>query len=253
MTEKELNEIYGSGKIIPAEAARESHVQSINAQRITMEMNTKFHTPEELNALFSELTGKTVTDISIFPPFYTDYGRNITVGHNVFLNSGVCMQDQGGITIGDGTLIGHHVVLATLNHNPDPARRGELYGSPITIGKNVWIGSNATILSGVTIGDGAIVAAGAVVTKDVGARTVVGGVPAKVIKILREYDHEKENAEAGTAAGQAGAADMPGGDDVVAKQIACEMLLRGMQDDYIHAATGVPLTVIRELRTQISD
>ncbi|MBQ6361907.1 MAG: sugar O-acetyltransferase [Lachnospiraceae bacterium] len=253
MTEKELNEVYSTGNIVPAEAARASHAQSINAQRITMEMNTKFHTPEELNALFSELTGKTVTDISIFPPFYTDYGRNITVGHRVFLNSGVCMQDQGGITIGDGTLIGHHVVLATLNHNPDPARRHELYGSPITIGKNVWIGSNATILSGVTIGDGAIVAAGAVVTKDVEARTVVGGVPAKLLKILREYDQEEGNASGASAAEQIGQTGPAGGDDIVAKQIACEMLLRGMQDDYIHAATGVPLAVIRELRSQISD
>jgi len=188
MTEEKLNEYYSCGEIIPKEAQMQSHEQSIKAQKITMEMNSRFHTPEELNTLFSELTGKTVTDISIFPPFYTDYGKNITVGHHVFLNSGVCMQDQGGITIGDGTLIGHHVVLATLNHNEDPINRHELYGKPINIGKNVWIGSNATILQGVTIGDGAIIAAGAVVTKDVPENMIAAGVPAKVIRRVKASD-----------------------------------------------------------------
>ena len=78
--------------------------------------------------------------------------------------------------------IGHHVVLATLNHDLDPAKRGDLHPAPICIGKNVWIGSNATILQGVTIGDGAVIAAGAVVNKDVPENTVVGGVPAKIIR-----------------------------------------------------------------------
>ncbi len=92
------------------------------------------------------------------------------------------MQDQGGITIGDGCLIGHNVVLATLNHSMDPAHRADLIPEPVHIGRRVWIGANATVLPGVTIGDGAIVAAGAVVAGDVPENTVVGGVPAKVIK-----------------------------------------------------------------------
>jgi acetyltransferase-like isoleucine patch superfamily enzyme len=79
-------------------------------------------------------------------------------------------------------LIGHNVVLATLNHDHAPDRRGDLIPAPIHIGRNVWIGSNSTILQGVTIGDGAIVAAGAVVNKDVAPNTVVGSVPAKIIK-----------------------------------------------------------------------
>ena len=74
------------------------------------------------------------------------------------------------------------MVLATLNHPPDPARQGDLIPAPIRIGKNVWIGSNSTILPGVTIGDGAVIAAGAVVSKDVPANTVVGGIPAKVLR-----------------------------------------------------------------------
>lgn len=95
---------------------------------------------------------------------------------------GCKFQDQGGIFIGDGSLIGHNVVLATLNHAMDPEDRATMIPAPIHIGKRVWIGANATVLPGVTIGDGAIVAAGAVVTKDVPENTVVGGVPARVMR-----------------------------------------------------------------------
>ena len=156
---------------------------SRQAQKITMEINTKYHEPEELAELFSQLIGKPVGEkFGLFPPFYTDFGKNITIGKNVFINSDCKFQDQGGITIDDGALIGHGVVLATLNHDMDPAKRQQLHPAPIHIGKCVWIGANATITGGVTIGDNSIVAAGAVVTKDVPANVVVGGVPAKFIK-----------------------------------------------------------------------
>lgn len=155
------------------------------AMRLTSELNSKYHEPEEVVRLFSELIGKPVGEgFCLFPPFYADYGQNITVGKNVFINSCCHFQDQGGITIGDGALIGHNVVLATLNHEVDPEHRQNTCPGPIVIGKNVWIGSNATITPGVTIGDGAIVAAGAVVTKDVPPMTVVGGVPARIIKTI---------------------------------------------------------------------
>ena len=106
----------------------------------------------------------------------------------MFINMGCKFQDQGGIFIGDGTLIGHNVVLATLNHAMSPDNRSTMIPKPIHIGKNVWIGSNATILPGVTIGDGAVIAAGAVVAKDVPENTVVGGVPAKTIRIIKQEE-----------------------------------------------------------------
>lgn len=153
------------------------------AQKITMEINTSFHEPEELRQLFEELTGRKLDEgFALFPPFYTDFGKNIHLGANVFINSDCKFQDQGGIYIGDDVFIGHSVVLATLDHDQDPDKRAWMHPAPIRIGNKVWIGSNATITSGVNIGDGAIVAAGAVVTKDVEEETIVGGVPAKVIK-----------------------------------------------------------------------
>ncbi len=160
---------------------------SRQAQKLTMEINTKYHEPEELQALFSQLTGKPVDQgFGLFPPFYTDFGKNITLGKNVFINAGCKFQDQGGIFIDDNALIGHGVVLATLNHDLAPEKRQSLHPAPIHIGKGVWIGANATVLAGVTIGDHAVVAAGAVVAKDVPADTIVGGVPAKIIKRIDE-------------------------------------------------------------------
>lgn len=158
---------------------------SSRAMRITCELNGSYHTPDEIKKLFSELTGKQVHEsFMMFLPFYTDCGLNITVGRNVFINSCCNFQDQGSITIGDGSKIGHKVTLATLNHGIVPEERGTLYPAPITIGKNVWIGAAATVVPGVTIGDNSIVGAGSVVTKDVPANIIVAGVPAKVIRKL---------------------------------------------------------------------
>ena len=155
------------------------------AKKITMEMNSSYHTPEELREIMGRLTGKKIDDtFRLFPPFYTDFGKNITIGRDVFINDGCHFQDQGGITIGDGTLIGHNVVLATINHDLIPANNRKNHYKPIKIGAHVWIGANATILPGVSIGDWAVVAAGAVVTHDVAPKTVVGGVPAKKIKSI---------------------------------------------------------------------
>jgi len=108
------------------------------------------------------------------------------LGQRIFINSGCSFQDQGGITIGDDTLIGHNTVLATLNHGMEPDRRADMHPAPIVIGRNVWIGSNVTVLPGITIGDDAVVAAASVVTRDVPARAVVVGSPAHVVRTIDE-------------------------------------------------------------------
>ncbi len=159
--------------------------QSDNTRRLLVELNNNYHTADQIRSIFARITGNDVPDsFRMFPPFYTDFGKNIHVGENVFINAGCHFQDQGGIFIGDGSLIGHCVVMATLNHGFEPERRQALSHAPIRLGKGVWIGAHATILQGVTIGDNAVVAAGAVVSKDVEANTVVGGVPARFIKYI---------------------------------------------------------------------
>lgn len=159
------------------------HGVSQEAIRVCMKINNTYHTPEELQVLMTELTGRPVDDgFTLFPPFNSDCGKNIHLGCDVFINAGCKFQDQGGIYLGDRVLVGQNVVLATLNHGMDPARRGDLEPAPIRVGNDVWIGANATVLPGVTVGDGAVIAAGAVVTRDVPPMTVVGGVPAKIIK-----------------------------------------------------------------------
>lgn len=155
------------------------------ARRITAELNNAYHSMDEIRELFSQLSGKPVNPtLRIFPPLYTDFGKNIQVGKNVFINGGCHFQDQGGITLGDDCLIGHNVVFATLNHFIEPSERASLQPAPIVLGKNVWVGSSSTILQGVTIGDNAIIAAGSVVTKDVPANAIVGGVPARLIRYI---------------------------------------------------------------------
>ncbi len=187
MTVKEVIDGFREGAEENAERDAYAYELFQEAIRIGMELNTKYHTPEEIREIMGWLTGKEMDDtFRLFPPFYTDFGKNITIGKDVFINSGCHFQDQGGIEIGDGALIGHNVVLATINHDLNPEKNRENHYAPIKIGAHVWIGSNATILPGVTIGDWAVVAAGAVVTRDVPAMTVVGGVPAKVLKVVKE-------------------------------------------------------------------
>lgn len=168
-----------------AEIGQFMNEMSDEARRITCQMNNAYHTPDEIRELLARLTGQPVPDtVRVFPPLYADFGKNIHLGENVFINDCCHFQDHGGITLGDGCQIGHGVVFATLNHGLAPEDRQTTYPAPIVLGRNVWVGANATILQGVTIGDNAVVAAGAVVTKDVAANTVVGGVPARLIHVI---------------------------------------------------------------------
>ena len=184
MTIEEFKEYVKSGKPLDTpEIFDLLNRQSDEARKVTFRLNSSYHTMDEIRELMSELFGYKVSEtLRVFPPFYTDFGRNIHLGENIFINACCQFQDQGGIKIGDGCLIGHNVVFATLNHDLNPVRRQICIPKSIELGTNVWVGSNATILSGVKIGDNAVVAAGAVVHKDVPANSIVGGVPAKFIK-----------------------------------------------------------------------
>ncbi|SMC61609.1 DapH/DapD/GlmU-related protein [Pedobacter nyackensis] len=135
----------------------------------------------------SEIIGTAIDEsTTIFAPFYTNFGRFITIGKNVFINHACSFLDMGGITIEDEVLIGPRVNLVTENHPLDPNDRRTLITKPITIKRRAWIGAGATILPGVTIGENAVVAAGAVVSKDVPDNMIVGGVPASVIKSIND-------------------------------------------------------------------
>ena len=188
MTIEKFQQMIAEGKPLEGtEMVTFMRQQGALTRQLLMELNTKYHTDEEIVELFSEITASEVDpSFRMFPPFYTDFGKNIHLGKNVFINSACQFQDQGGIFIGDNCLIGPGTMIATLNHYPDPERRQGMTHAPVVIGKNVWTGAHVTILPGVTIGDNAIVAAGAVVAKDVPADTIVGGVPAKAIKSIHD-------------------------------------------------------------------
>lgn len=155
------------------------------ARRITGEINTAYHTPTKVLELLRSLGAKIDGTSEIRTPFYTDFGKFITVGKNVFVNNACTFMDRGGITLEDDVKIGPRVNLITENHDPNPSNRRTIISNLIIIRRNVWIGAAATVLPGVTIGENSIVAAGAVVTKDVPPDTIVAGVPARVIRHLK--------------------------------------------------------------------
>ncbi len=152
------------------------------AQKLSPALNAST-TMDEMRERLSELIeSKIDKSTTVFVPFYTNFGKHIKIGKNVFINHACSFLDLGGITIEDDVLIGPRVNLTTENHPVDPTKRKYLDLKSVVIKRNAWIGAGATILPGVTVGENSIVAAGAVVNKDVPANTIVGGIPAKVIK-----------------------------------------------------------------------
>ena len=185
MSDKEFIRIMNTNEkvISKSEVGLKMNLMAQKAMKITNIMNNKYLPPSELRRYMSVLIGQELDEgFGLFPPFFTDCGKNIHLGKNVFINAGCKFQDQGGIYIGDGTFIGHNVILATLNHDLNPNSRADMWPKPIHLGKKVWICSGAIVLPGVTIGDNSVIAAGSVVTKDVPENSVYGGNPAKLIK-----------------------------------------------------------------------
>ncbi|MBP9926416.1 MAG: sugar O-acetyltransferase [Cyclobacteriaceae bacterium] len=172
------------GGIIRTEEMGEAWEVVFRAQRLSPALNAST-TIDEMRDRLSEIIGSEIDkSTNVFVPFHTNFGKHIKLGKNVFINHACSFLDLGGITIEDDVLIGPRVNLTTENHPVDPAKRKFLNLKSILIKRNAWIGAGATILPGVTIGENSIVAAGAVVTKDVPANTIVGGVPAKMIRQL---------------------------------------------------------------------
>lgn len=142
-------------------------------------------TTDEIRAILVDITGAEIDPTTtVFAPFYTNFGRFIRFGKQVFVNHACTFLDMGGITLEDDVLIGPKVSLITENHPLETADRRAMLCKPIVIKRGAWIGAAATILPGVTVGENAVVAAGAVVRADVPANAVVGGVPAKLIKYI---------------------------------------------------------------------
>jgi acetyltransferase-like isoleucine patch superfamily enzyme len=154
------------------------------AIKLSAELNTSTDV-DQIRERFSEIIGsKLDKSTTVFVPFYTNFGRFIQIGKNVFINHACTFLDQGGITIEDDVQVGPKVNLITENHPLDPANRKALICKPVVIKRNAWIGAAATIMPGVTVGENSVVAAGAVVTRNVPPNTIVGGVPAKIIKSI---------------------------------------------------------------------
>ena len=142
MNTKEFIAIMDSGAEVVAhsEVHRYMTYLSNEAMKITAGLNNAYHTPEEIAALMERLTGRPFPEGAyMFPPFYTDCGKNLKLGKGVFINAGCQFQDQGGVTIGDGTLVGPKTVIATLNHHQNPQKRANLLPKPVVIGKSVWM------------------------------------------------------------------------------------------------------------------
>lgn len=157
------------------------------SMRIVHEMNSRYHTGEELTALLCRLTGKEVDpSVRIFLPFYTNFGKALTLGKHVFINFNCTFLDRGGITLEDGVFVGPNVNLLTENHPEDPSERKKVYARPILVKRGAWIGTGAIVLPGVTIGENAIVGAGSVVTKDVPDNAIAVGNPARVIRNIKK-------------------------------------------------------------------
>lgn len=124
--------------------------------------------------------------VIFYPGVWLMTGRNLVVGDDVDFALGVLVTTTGGVTIGDRTLIGYHAKIISKNHVV-PSGKGKVFSSghealPVSIGRDCWIGAGAIILPGVVVGDGAIIAAGSVVTRDVEAYSIVGGIPASLIR-----------------------------------------------------------------------
>lgn len=142
------------------------------------------------NKIMKQLFKNVGENVWIEPDFRCEFGKNITIGDNVYINFGCIILDCSEVTIGSHTLLGPNIGLYAANHSTDATERinGGCYGKPIHIGNNVWLGGDVKVLQGVTIGDNTIIGAGSIVTKDIPDNVIAVGNPCKVIRKITEED-----------------------------------------------------------------
>lgn len=182
-------DLYIAGNILPEN-------KSIHGKKIVQKINnTPIEQTETIVVLERQVFGKTGNNLYVTPPFQVDYGRHVEIGNNFYANMDCIFLDVNKIIIGDNVMVGPRVSFYTAGHPIDAEIRIEEleFGLPITIEDNVWIGGSATILPGVTVGRNSIIAAGAVVTKDVPSNSIVGGNPARLIRVINQDDKQYWN------------------------------------------------------------
>ena len=145
---------------------------------------------EAQQAILKELLGKTGKNITVVPPFWCDYGYNISVGDHFYSNHNLVITDGAKVTLGNNVFIGPNCCITTAEHAIDPEQRkaGLEIAKPVTVGDNVWIGAGSVVLAGVTIGDGAVIGAGSVVTRSIPEGVVAVGSPCRVLRKITAED-----------------------------------------------------------------
>ncbi len=180
-----FNELKNGATVAPQHPQiKELRAASYATIRLVQQLNASAD-PKEIRKILSEITGTAIDEtVAIFPPFYINYGKALSIGKNVFINFNCTFLALGGIVIEDNVLVGPDVKILSEGHSLPPVERQSLVPGKIHIKQNAWIGAGATILPGISVGENAVIAAGAVVTRDVPANAVVAGIPAKIIRSI---------------------------------------------------------------------
>lgn len=190
MTEKEK---MLKGLLYDANYNKELLADRLKAKDLCFKYNTTLPSDEEsLRKIIGELKIKTKGNFFLTPPFYCDYGYNISVGENFYANHNLVILDGNRVSFGDNVFIAPSCTFSTAGHPLDKERRnkGLEYAHPITVGDDVWFGANVTVLPGVKIGSNVVIGAGSLVNKDIPDGSLAFGNPCKVVRKITEKDIE---------------------------------------------------------------